>query len=112
MVLRRDSKDGTNAIDKNLNHGFKAYLRKLGNPGKDRAVLKQEDMRQRGDNSDNCKDLEAEEQHIRCSRLVCALGHRDSGRDRCKRDSLAFGDLDHLLCRGNRLFHANHPFHH
>ena len=44
--LHRDSKEGADTTDENLNHSFKAYLRKAGNPDRVRAVLKWEDMDQ------------------------------------------------------------------
>ena len=110
-VLRRDSKEQTNATDKNLNHGFEAYLRRVDNPDKDRVVLKREGMRQEGDNSDS-KGLGVEGHHIRCSRLARGLDHRDLDQDRCMKDRLALDDSDHPLYHDNRLFRVGRPCHH
>lgn len=83
----------------------------MGNPDRDRAVLKREDMGQKGDNSDSM-GLEAVDHHIRCSRLACGLGHRDWDQDHWVGDNSALDDSGHLLFRGNRLFHGAHPSHH
>lgn len=112
VVLRRDSKEGTDATDKNLNHGFKAYLHMVGNPDRDRAVLEREDTWQKGDKSDSKGLEEVVDHHIRCSRLACGLDHRDLDQDHCMRDNSTLDDSSHLLFRGNRLFHGNHPCHH
>ena len=109
--LRRDSKEGADTTDKNLNHSFKAYLRKAGNPDRVRAVLKREDMDQQGDNSDS-KGLGAVDHHIRCSRLACGLGHRDWDQDHCMRGSSMLDDSGHLLFLDNRLFHGDRLCHH
>ena len=115
MVLRRDSKEGTDATDKNLNYGFRAYLRRVGNPGRDRAVLKREGIHRKGDNSDN-KGLEVVvlDHRIRCGRLAWGLGHRDWDwdQDHCMKDSSTLDDSGRLLFRGNRPFHEGHPYHH
>ena len=67
----------SHATNKNLNRGFKAYLRRVGNPDMDRAVLKREGMDQeQGGNSDS-KGLEVVEHHIRYSRLELGLDRRD-----------------------------------
>ena len=67
----------SHATNKNLNHGFRAYLRRVGNPDRDRAVLKREGMDQeQGGNSDS-KGLEAVEHHIRYSRLELGFDRRD-----------------------------------
>ena len=71
-------------------------------------------MERKGGKSDS-KGLEVVgEQHIHCSRVAYGLDHKEkeSDQDRCTRDSLVLGDSDHLLCHGNRLFHAGHPCHH
>ena len=112
MILRRYSKGRADVTDKNLNHSFRAYLHRVGNPDRDRVVLIREDKDQKGGNSDN-KGLEVVGHHIRCSRLAYGLGHRDWDQGHCMRGSLtfAFGDPSHLLCHGNRLFLADHPCH-
>ena len=69
MALRRDSKMRAGGTDKNLNYGFRAYLHRVGNPDRDRAVLKWEDKDQKGGNSDS-KGLEVVDHYIRCSRLA------------------------------------------
>lgn len=110
----RDSKEGTDATDKNLNHGFRAYLRRVDNPDRDRAVLKREGMDRKGDNSDS-KGLEVVlDHHIHCSRLAWGeLDHRDWDQDHCMKDSSTLDDSGRLLLfHGNRLSHEGHPSHH
>lgn len=84
----------------------------LGNPDRDRAVLEREDTWQKGDNSDSKGLEEVVDHHIHCSRLACGLDHRDLDQDHCMRDNSTLDDSLHLLFRGNRLFHGNHPCHH
>ena len=114
--MRREGKERANATDKNLNYGFRAYLRRVGNLDRDRVVLKRGDMDQKGDNSDS-KGLEVVDHHIRCSRVVSGLDHRDwdqdQDQDHCMRDRLVFGDSDSapLLCHDNRLSRASHLCH-